>query len=233
MDETSYQLAGNFLANSATALLLTSFRRSMALEHSLHPLVRDMQGMSGMKYRYFINNLVGATPDATYLEVGSWGGSTACSAIFGNRVTVTCIDNWTEFGGPKDVFFANINAVCNDKVHFQFIESDYRKVDFGNIGRYKIYLFDGPHYEQDQYDGVTLAQPALEKVHTLIVDDWNWPSVRKGTQRALDDLGVRVLCYIDVRTTQKNIDFQAPDIAYERSEWHNGYFLAVCEKNEP
>lgn len=228
IDETSYKLSGDFLTNPATALLLTSFKRCMALDHKLHPAVAGMQGMSGRKYRYLINNLIEAMKNPRYLEVGSWAGSTACAAIYGNQLTAICIDNWAEFGGPKETFLNNVNVVKNEHVDFTFIENDFRQVDFSRIGKFNVYLFDGPHEEKDQYDGVVVAQPALEDVYTLIVDDWNWPAVRKGTFRALEDMGASVMCSIEIRTTQT--DSHPKLEAFEKSEWHNGYFLAVCRK---
>lgn len=228
IDETSYKLDGDFLANGAAAILLASFKRAMALDHKLHPLVAAMQGMSGRKYRYLINNLIEATKDPRYLEVGSWAGSTACAAIFGNQLKAVCIDNWTEFGGPREAFLGNVKAVTTDRVDFKFIESDFRAVDFSGIGRFNVYLFDGPHEEQDQYDGVVIAQPALDDLYTLIVDDWNWPAVRAGTFRALADTQASVICSIEVRTTQTDTHPKAE--AFQNSEWHNGYYLAVCRK---
>ena len=228
IDQTSYRLEGDFHANATSALLLTAFMRAMALDHKLHPAVAAMQGMSGRKYRYLINNMVESTKDPRYLEVGSWAGSTACAAIFRNQLKLVCIDNWAEFGGPKDSFLANINAVRTDGVDFTFIESDFRKVDFSAIGRFNIYLFDGPHEEQDQYDGVVIAQPALDDLYLLIVDDWNWPAVRAGTLRALADTHASVICSIEIRTTQTDTHPRLE--AFQNSEWHNGYFLAVCRK---
>jgi hypothetical protein len=228
IDETSYKLSGDFLADQYSSLLLASFKRAMALDHKLHPAVAAMPGMSGRKYRYLINNLVEAIKDPRYLEVGSWGGSTACAAIFKNQIRAVCIDNWTEFGGPKDAFLNNINIVKTEVVDFTFIESDFRCVDFAAIGRFNIYLFDGPHEEQDQYDGVVIAQPALDDIYLLIVDDWNWPAVRAGTFRALADTQSSVVCSIEIRTTQTDTHPRAA--AFQNSEWHNGYYFAVCRK---
>ncbi len=228
IDQTSYNLQGDFFSSPAAALLLTSFKRSMALDHKLHPIVAGMQGMSGRKYRYLINNLVEAMVFPRYLEVGSWAGSTACSAIYGNRLTAVCIDNWAEFGGPKETFLNNVDVVKNEFVNFKFIESDFRQVDYTNIGKFNIYLFDGPHEEKDQYDGVVIAQPALDDLYILIVDDWNWPAVRNGTFRALKDTNNSVVCSIEIRTTQTDTHPRLE--AFEKSEWHNGYFLAVCKK---
>jgi hypothetical protein len=228
INETSYKLSGDFFANPFSSALLASYNRAMALDHKLHPSVAAMPGMSGRKYRYLINNLVEAIKDPRYLEVGSWGGSTAIAAIYKNRLRVVCIDNWTEFGGPKDAFLNNINIVKTDEVDFTLIESDFRHVDYSAIGRFNIYLFDGPHEEWDHYDGVVAAQPALDDLFLLIVDDWNRPAVRSGSVRALADTQVSVICSIEIRTTQTDKDPQGE--AFHKSEWHNGYYLAICRK---
>ena len=189
--------------------------------------ILGMSGMSGRKYRRLINRMISLSRAPRYLEVGSWAGSTACSAIHGNRVEMTCIDNWSEFGGPKDVFLANVAAASNAGVVFSFIESDFRKVDFSAIGRFNVYLFDGPHSRQDQYDGVRLAQPALADTFVLIVDDWNWEQVRSGTFDAIADEKLRLHLSVEIRTTLDNS--HAPQ-TMENSDWHNGYFLCVCRK---
>lgn len=181
--------------------------------------ILSMSGMSGRKYRRLINRLISLSRAPRYLEIGSWAGSTACSALYGNRVEVTCIDNWSEFGGPKDVFLSNIRAASNPGVAFSFIESDYRKVDFGKLGPFDVYLFDGPHSLQDQYDGVRLAQPALADTFVMIVDDWNWEQVRSGTFAAIADEKLRLHLSVEIRTARDN----SPD-------WHNGYFICVCSK---
>ena len=60
----------------------------------------EMDGMSGTKTRHFYNNLLNFQ-DARYLEIGTWKGSSVCSAMCGNKGTIVCIDNWCQFGGPK------------------------------------------------------------------------------------------------------------------------------------
>ena len=86
--------------------------------------------MSGQKYRAFINNLVRSCPNPRYLEVGSWAGSTATAALSGNRASALCIDNWSQYGGPKDQFFQNIKKVLSEKIQFKFMERDFRSVDY-------------------------------------------------------------------------------------------------------
>jgi len=186
-----------------------------------------MEGMSGKKYRSLINTLVEKTHNARYLEVGSWAGSTVCSAMYGNTCKVTCIDNWSEFGGPKESFMHNTSKYITTDINFTFIEKDFRQVDFSNIGKFNIYLFDGPHNEKDQYDGITMALPALDDTFILIVDDWNWPDPRKGTLDALSSSGLNILTKLEIRTTNDN---SHGPYSGQHGDWHNGYFIAVVSK---
>jgi hypothetical protein len=182
--------------------------------------------MSGTKYRTFINNFVRSYPNAKYLEIGSWQGSTAASALCGNAVKALCIDNWSEFGGPRSAFVANIEKVLSlsPAVDFRFIEDDFRKVDYTTLGRFNIFLFDGPHAELDQYDGIMLVRPALQTPFVLIVDDWNFSAVRLGTFMAIRGAKYSIASSIEIRTTQDNTLAQDRE---KNSDWHNGYFIAV------
>jgi hypothetical protein len=201
------------------------------MEFKIPEWIRYMEGASGKKYRYMINNYLGMLEDARYLEIGSYLGSTACSAMYGNKAKVTCIDNFSDhyFLGksPKEGFFKNTDSARNDDIDFTFIESDFRKVDVHSLGKHNIYMFDGPHNKQDQIDGITMFQDALDDVYTLIVDDWNGANERDGTKEALDALGHTILARIDIITRW---DGKHPDLCFSGSDWHNGYLLAVVSK---
>jgi hypothetical protein len=191
----------------------------------------SIDGMSGKKYRYFINTLIRNVPNARYMEVGSWAGSTLCSAINNNKVQALAIDNWSEFGGPKDKFTTNVQTFKTPEADVWFIEGDFRQVDYSTIGKYNVYLFDGPHEEKDQHDGLAYALPAVENEFVFIVDDWNWERVRAGTFSAIQKCGLRVLFSTEVRTTLNN---SAPPMTsfadLKNTDWHNGYFIGVLAK---
>jgi hypothetical protein len=216
-------------------LVLISFLRALINDSKLPTAVRSIRGMSGQKYRSFINNALEELGKKTfeelgkarYLEIGCWAGSTATAALYGNSVKCLCIDNWSEFGGPKNEFFANIESVRSDEIDFAFIESDFRVIDYGSIGKFNVYVFDGPHSEVDQFDGIRLVQPALENSYVLIVDDWNWTQVREGTLRGLIETACEVEMSIEVRTS---LDNSQPEIAEVLSDWHNGYFIGAIKK---
>lgn len=181
-----------------------AFDQAVAGMTRLSPEVLAMPGMSGRKYRSFVNSLVSLIVEPRYLEVGSWAGSTLCSAILGNSAEAVAVDNWSQFGGPAGSFFQNL-AHCKGTARVSFLEQDFRRLDFEALrsiyGPYNIYLFDGPHAFEDQYDGIIRAQPALQSRYVQIVDDWNWQAVRDGTMKAIADLGLHVELMIEIRTT--------------------------------
>ena len=241
-EETSILLDGDFDRNSYSKILRIAFFQSLAINTKIPDWIKFMSGMSGKKYRYFINNLISLIADPRYLEIGCWAGSTACSALYGNEVKALCIDNWSEFVDPKTInpslnvknpkkeFEINTKKVISEKIDFKFIESDFRKINYNEVGKFNIYFFDGPHEIKDQYDGIAIVQPSLDDIFILIIDDWNLKEVRKGTFNAFGDLGISVISKIDIKTTQNNA---MPKLLHSHySEWHNGYFIAVCEKSK-
>lgn len=195
--------------------------------------ILEMDGMSGRKYRHFINNLIYSLEDPRYLEIGCWKGSTSCSAIFGNEVKSYCIDNWSEFGGPKNIFCENVQKCADecDDIEIIFEEADFKKISYTEIGKYNVYLFDGPHEEKDQYDGLMYVQPALDDEFIFICDDWNWEKVRTGTMNAIKKLNLDILFSIDIKTTDDG-SYPPENDTKQNSDWHNGYYISVLRKNE-
>jgi hypothetical protein len=93
-------------------------------------------------------------------------------------------------------------------------------------------MYDGPHEVADQHNGIVLAQPALSRSHILILEDWNWPAVRRGTLRALRDANLTVRAAIEIRTRKppKSNSNTKINPNYEAEGWWNGYFLAALQK---
>ena len=241
-EETSILLEGDFDRDSYSKILKTAFFQSWAINTKIPDWIRFMPGMSGRKYRYLINNLVSLIEDARYLEIGSWTGSTACSAIYGNKVKTVCIDNWSQFNNTEDIpyqrvlniknpkkeFEINTKKVISEKIDFKFIESDFRKINYNKVGKFNIYVFDGPHEIKDQYDGIAIVQPSLDDIFILIIDDWNTPHIRQGTLEVINDLNIKIISKIEIMTTQDNTMPKLFQCQF--SDWHNGYLIAVCQK---
>lgn len=234
MNATPFEPYVEFKGNKRLKLsksIQDSYDKSIKDESKLPDWILNLNGMSGKRYRHFVNNLINSVTDARYLEIGSWKGSTATSAVFDNEVSATCIDNWSQFGNVRNEFYSNIQrCIDSEKNSVHLEENDFRSVDYNSLGKFNIYFFDGPHEEQDQYDALSYALPCLDDTFILIVDDWNDPRPRNGTEKAISELNINVLFSLTIRTSNGvDVVYPAPHVL-ENSHWHNGYYIAVCKK---
>jgi hypothetical protein len=188
-----------------------------------------VEGMSGKRYRLFINSLIAALGDTSYMEVGSYKGSTLCAAIAGNSIRAVAIDDWTMFGGPKDECIANVALFRSPENFPEIIQQEFQTVDYAAMAPIEIYFYDGPHDSIDQYEGIMLALPALTDEFILIIDDWNMEPVRKGTKSAIRQAKLDILMAIEI-TTMPNACFPLETQTGKDSDWHNGYYIAVMRK---
>jgi hypothetical protein len=182
----------------------------------------DLEGMSGLKTQHFYNNLLEMN-DARYLEIGVWKGSTVCAAMYGNKAKVTCIDNWSEFGGPKEEFLINFNKFKGLNDAF-FIEQDCFATDVSTLGKYNIYMYDGNHDIDNHYRALSHFYDCLDDIFIYIVDDWNWLQVREGTMSAINNLKLNILFEKAIRLTNDN------STTYSKDTWWNGIYVAVLQK---
>jgi hypothetical protein len=188
--------------------------------------ILNIEGMSGKKTRHFYNNLL-SIPNRTYLEVGTWKGSTLCSAMYNNEARVVCIDNWSEFNGPKDEFLANFYKF-KGKNDAMFIENDCFNVDVTSLPIFDIYLYDGDHKYECHYKSLIHFWDCLDKMFIYIVDDWNWEYVRNGTYDALKSLKCEIVYEREIRTTNNNTHPQVGSVG--QLNWHNGIGVFVIKK---
>jgi predicted O-methyltransferase YrrM len=186
----------------------------------------SMEGMSGTKTRHFYNNLLN-NQDARYLEIGTWKGSSVCSAMCGNKAKVLCIDNWSEFGGPKDEFVKNFEKFKGEN-DARFIENDCYKVDISGLPKFNIYMYDGNHSEESHYRALNHYYDCLDDVFIFIVDDWNWQEVRNGTLQSIKKLNLNVLYQKEIRLTMDNSVTLEPLLS---KTWWNGIYVAILQKN--
>jgi len=206
-------------------LVETAFQNA---ENNISKITNDiinMEGMSGTKTRHFYNNLLN-TKDARYLEIGTWKGSSVCSAMFGNKAKVICIDNWSEFGGPKSEFLVNFEK-CKGENEATFIENDCYKVDVSVLPKFNIYMYDGNHTIDSHYKALLHYYNCLDDIFIFIVDDWNCEKVRQGTINSIQNLNLKVLYEKELRLTWDNSHTPQPEAA---NTWWNGIYVAILQK---
>jgi len=184
--------------------------------------LKVMDGMSGIKTRHFYNNLL-TIENSRYLEIGTWKGSSVCSAMCGNSSKVLCIDNWSEFGGPKLEFLENFKKYKgNNKA--EYIESDCFKLDISTIGKFNIYMYDGNHSYDSHYKSLTYFIDAMEDEFVLIVDDWNWLEVQRATINSIKDLNLNILWNKEIKLNDTG------ETTLDKEGWWNGIAVFLLKK---
>ena len=186
-----------------------SFLNAIDEKSKINLDILSIRGFSGKYTRHFYNNLL-ELPSVRYLEIGTWRGSSFFSAIYNNNVTATCIDNWSEFGGPKKEFLYDLDKYKGKNI-VKYIEGDSFKIDVNGLGKFNIYLYDGSHKGDAHYKALTHYIGAMDDIFIYVVDDWNWePYVRIPTMKAIADLKLEVLykheffCELNVAETWWN-----------------------------
>jgi hypothetical protein len=215
--------------NSRGYELVQHVKKSLAnteqFKSKMIPQIYDLQGMSSFKVRCLLNNL-GSLPDARYLEIGCWKGSTLVSALYGNEDTMLeaiAIDNWSEFGSVKKECLANIDKYI-PLAPLSFYEDDCFKIEKNEVfdQPINIYFFDGKHDVLSHEKAFTYFDDILDDVFIAIVDDWNMGDVRVGTATAFRKLGYEIL-FEQAFFTKKNCD---------KKSWWNGFYVAVVKKTK-
>jgi len=197
--------------------------------------VLDLEGMSSSRIRHLLNNIIclqGNT--ARYLEIGVWKGSTTISALYNNTPEYhTAIDNFIQFNGPRQEFQKNCRTFLDYENRVNFLDCDcfgINPADF-KIKDINTYLYDGEHSYQSQYKAIANYYDTLANEFILIVDDYNWEEVQRGTQDVIRDKGIKVL--YDVHLPAYPVTKQGvwgPEITGDKVFWWNGYYVAHCTK---
>jgi hypothetical protein len=181
-----------------------------------------MEGMSGIKTRHFYNNLL-TIEGSRYLEIGTWKGSSVCSAMCGNSGSVVCIDNWSEFNGPKDEFLENFEKY-KGKNDAKYIESDCFQLDINSVGKFNIYMYDGNHTYESHYKSLTYFIDVMDDEFILIVDDWNWIDVQRATIDSIKDLNLNVLWSKEIKLNNEGTT------THDKEGWWNGISVFLIKK---
>jgi hypothetical protein len=207
-------------------LIESAFEKAELNESKINNEIINLDGMTGTKTRHFYNNLLNFN-DARYLEVGTWKGSSVCSAMFKNNATVVCIDNWSEFGGPKTEFINNFEKFKGNN-NATFIEENCFKVETNMLPKFNIYLYDGNHSIVSHYLALQHFYDCLDDIFIFIVDDWNWSHVREGTKKAINELKLNILYEKEIRLTNDN---SHSDVSITKHTWWNGLYVCILQKS--
>lgn len=190
----------------------------------LMPLpIRLLEGMSGQRFRQLLNKLIKIPISGSYLEIGTFKGSTAISALYQSQRTAILIDNWSEFGGPKETALKNLARHCPTAV-LNFVDQSFE--DFCKVNtreKIAIYFYDGGHSFEEQRMAVKFIDKLNFDKLIFIVDDFRWETVRKATSDEINHLGSSLVQSWIILPSEK-------DRLFRYGNWHNGYFIGLLSK---
>jgi hypothetical protein len=188
--------------------------------------IHDYTGYTGTYTREFYNAIC-SIKDCSYLEIGTWYGSSSISALYGNTVRATFIDNWSEFEGNTNILINALEKYKGEST-YTLIESDCWKVDVNTLPKYDVYLYDGCHTYNDQYNAIVKYYPCLKDTSIVLIDDWNWDFVPQGTLDGLRDVGATILFSEEIIVPKSELDDMPNHIG--KNTWWNGIGIFVISK---
>ena len=186
--------------NNMIAHLIKSIENARNGYSNLPAWILAMEGMSGARNRHFYNNIC-SKPGLNYLEVGCWKGSSTCSALHGNSINATVVDNFEQWGDVSNEFMENLKNT-NHKGGVNLILEDCFKVDVSAIPKIDVYLYDGPHEDLSHARCLKYYDACLKDEFVFIVDDYSWEHVKRDTLVALKGYDIIFQHEIDDDTNQ-------------------------------
>jgi predicted O-methyltransferase YrrM len=122
-------------------------------------------------------------PGESYVEVGTYRGTSLISAAVGNDGDFVALDNWSLGDGSREQLDANLErygvpATMLEGDAFETLRSG--ALEGRTVG---VYYYDNGHDYEQQLNGMRLIEPYLASPALVIVDDTDWERV----ERAVND----------------------------------------------
>lgn len=201
-----------------------SIARALRGEAYFDSEVLDVLGFATPTMRRMFSNLC-HMEGLTYLECGTYAGATLSAATNNNPVRAIGIDNFCQTWHPgrdiKAEFTANKDRFAPAS---SFIEGNcFNPACLASVGTgIDILYFDGDHTHDAQARALPYFLNALADTFLFIVDDYNWPDVKNGTEDGLNAVSSKASV---IR------DWQLIGEAHQDDPvWHNGIALFLCKK---
>lgn len=193
-------------------------------ESKLSKEALEVPSMTSLNIRHLLNNL-GAI-STNYLECGTHLAGHFCSVVFDNSnlKSAIAIDNYSEFnmdGITMNDALKNMATFTHVKTKQRLIEADCFQVKDLPKNKFDLYNYDAQHTESSQQRAVGHFLPNLTKEFVMVVDDWAFNGVERGTRTGIMLAGLEVL-FEQVFTT--------PDGGEPNEFWHNAYAVFLLKQ---
>lgn len=171
--------------------------------------ILDLPGMSSPWNRHLLNLIC---ENKTYMEVGTYKGSTLISATYQNGCKGLAYDDYRnkKFGDHRQEV---INKIQRFDIDAELIIKDGLK---HTNGSFDVIFYDGDHGREDTFIAVTHLWNHLNRGGYLIIDDYQFEEVTEGVEMGLKKLREFEVTYLE---SQRKDDPET---------WWNG--LAIIKK---
>lgn len=204
----------------------TAIDNAENLKSKLIASILGLEGMSGIKGRHFLNNLI--YEGSRYLEIGSWKGSTLCSALYKNKPEKSfCIENYSQFGGHEELH-ENIKKFVNNDHSTIICDSFSVDIKENDISDIDIYFYDGAHGLDDHTKALEYFIDAMKDTFIFVVDDWNGTEARDGSFASIENLKLKTLRHDTL--PDKDTLFAASRYDSVKEGYWNGLGIFILQK---
>jgi len=188
----------------------------------------DVPGLTSSRVQSLINSL--AKESSNYLEVGSYLGATAASALKDNKLNAYFVDKWEIAPQPErlDILTPNINSLEEFKKNIKpyagenkiFVcNTDLFDVNLSLIKDIDLFFYDGPHDQETTAKAVLYYSQSFAKNAIMIFDDANGTNVVAGANEGIVKSNLKVLYSKKVLNSTES-----------EKDWWNGIYVLVVEK---
>ena len=162
------------------SLLAQSQANELPRLPAIKAIPKECRGLSGLKFRQYVQYLVKNLNEGSYLEVGIFKGYTILNTAVRTRTPHIAVDDFSQFdkdGQNKAIFLKGaegLDHISLFDMHYEdyFASLDNNKRDVG------VYFFDATHDYRSQFMGIALATKTLLPGAIVLVDDANYHHVR-------------------------------------------------------
>ena len=141
-------------------------------------LLEEVPGLARANNLALVNLAASLLPEGeSYVEIGSYRGTSLIAASLGNDADIVGIDNFTLGDGSREQLDANLRRF---DVSPTVIEGDaFTLIPEGVLGerRVGVYYYDAAHSYEAQLESLRMIEPWLAPRALLLVDDSDWEKV--------------------------------------------------------
>lgn len=200
---------------------------SQRVPHKVDATASHVAGMTSIRIRRFINSLCeGLGRRCCYTEIGTHQGATLVSASHGNAGQFSGLDNFSYPGFDGRWVFETLREnLRRFAPHAQIYGADANEsaLHFSNQSLSNVVNYDGDHEIEPTAAGICALAQSAQRPFVLLVDDFDWPKVRAGTFKGIDDAGLQILA-----EWQRDGGLEPSD----RLGWWNGFYIAIVDDRQ-